>query len=70
MNQTGMKVSEARLMEIETRLDRIQNESRKALGEVRRIMGYHRPSRQKTIISYLDRPEWCKHQKDLRGDPP
>ena len=66
-----MKIpTEAQLMELETRLDRINNESRAALGLVRRLLEYHKPCRQKTVLSYLDRPSWLKHQKDLRDDCP
>jgi len=60
------KPTEAELMALETRLDRIQNESRAALGMVRRLLEYHKPNRQKPVLSYLDRPSWQKHQKDLR----
>lgn len=69
--RTAMKTpTEAQLMELETRLDRINNESRAALGLVRRLLEYHKPNRQKTVLSYLDRPSWLKHQKDLRDGCP
>ena len=47
-----MKDVERKLMTIEARLDRIQNEVRKALGEVREALEYHNPHRQKTLRHY------------------
>jgi len=60
---------EIRLMALETRLDRINNESRIALGEVRKILEYHKPNRQKTLLGFEDRPNWKKHQADWRKNP-
>lgn len=66
MRGTMKAPTEAQLMALETRLDRMQNESRAALGLVRKLLEYHKPNRQKTVLSFLDRPDWQKHQKDLR----
>jgi len=47
-----MKDLEIQLMKVETRLDRIQNEVRKALGDVRKAMEYQNTRRQKTLYHY------------------
>ena len=59
---------EIELMELETRLDRLQNEARKALGVVRRILEYHKVARQKTLRSYGVYPEWSQHHPRYRGN--
>ena len=52
---------EIELMKLETRLDRIQNEARKALGECRRLLDYSNPNRQKTLKSYGVKRPWEHH---------
>jgi len=59
--------TEIQLMKIETQLDRIQRDARVALGEVRKILEYHKHHRQKTIDGWMDRPKWKKHQADWRN---
>jgi len=63
------KNPERELMSAERRLDLAQNEIRKALGEVRKVLEYHKLSRQKSILGFLDREPWKKHQADYRPGP-
>ena len=58
---------EIKLMELEVRLDRLQNEARKALGIVRVLLEYHSPHRQKTLRSYGVWPSWSQHHPKYRG---
>ena len=51
-------------MVLETRLDRIQNESRKALGEVRRLLEYQNPHRQKTLRHFGFGERWRHSVRD------
>jgi len=61
---------EIELMKIETRLDRIQNEARKALGETRRILEYNKRERQKTLVPLTigHRAGACKGVKRFRKE--
>jgi hypothetical protein len=52
------KNPEIELMKIETRLDRIQNEARKALGECRKVLEYYKGARQKTLKCYGVKKHW------------
>jgi len=42
------------LMKVEARLDRIQNEVRKALGELRSAIGYSKGLPQQTLKRHID----------------
>ena len=51
-----MRSIEIDLMKVEARLDRIQNEARKALGELRKAMDYSNPQRQQTLKRHIKHP--------------
>jgi len=53
-----VKDEEVTLMSLEVRLDRIQNEARKALGDVRKALEFHRKERQTTLYKHgVPRPK-------------
>lgn len=58
------------LMKVEARLDRIQNEARKALGEARSALEYYKPNRQKTLVQHTigHRAGKCKGVKRFRRE--
>ena len=60
------EISERDLLTLEAYFDRINRDSRKSLGIVRRVLGYHKKARQKCLQGWLDRPPWLKHQADYR----
>lgn len=68
LTEERVRTVEHRLMSLEAMLDKINHDSRLALGEVRRALKYNKPHRQTTVNSFLDRPKWKTHTKDRRPD--